>query len=126
HAAADLHRDPDGTDDARDGRGLRPAAQRGVEVHEVDPLRALALEATRDVGRVHGVDRLLVRAALLQAHDAALAQVDRGHDDHAAAREATPVTKFATSRRPTAWLFSGWNCNPSTLPRPTIAAKSWP
>jgi len=64
--------------------------------------------------------------SLMQAHDAALPQVDRGHHDHAALRLATPATKFATSRCPTAWLFSGWNCRPSTGPRPTIAAKSCP
>src|SRR5258708_3321252 len=29
-------------------------------------------------------------------------------------------------RRPTAWLFSGWNCTPRTLPRATTAAKPTP
>ncbi len=92
----------------------------------MDPLRALGLEAAGHVGRVDGVDGLFLRAALVQAHHAALPQVDRGHHDHAALRAATPATKLATSFCPTAWLFSGWNCRPSTEPRPTIAAKSRP
>jgi hypothetical protein len=126
HPTADLDRDANGAHDARNGRGLSRAVHRGVEIHEVDPLGTLGLEAPRDLGGIDGVDRLLLRAPLVQAHDAALAQVDRGHDDHAALRAATAATKFATRRWPTSWLFSGWNCRPSTGPRPTIAAKSCP
>src|SRR5262249_46531841 len=125
-AATHLDGDPHGAHHARDRRALRRAAHRRVEIDEGDPPGAVALEAARDLRGIEAVHRLLLRAPLVQAHHAALAQVDRGNDDHAALREATPATKFATSRRPTAWLFSGWNCNPSTLPRPTIAAKSWP
>ena len=79
---------------------------------------------------IAAVDGLLLELALLEAHDLAPAHVDGGHDDHAGLLAATASgtrtcrTKFAIRRRPTAWLFSGWNCTPRTLPRPTMAGKS--
>jgi len=35
-------------------------------------------------------------------------------------------TKFCKMRRPTCWLFSGWNCTPNTFARPTTEGKSRP
>ncbi len=91
----------------------------------MDPLGPVRLEAPRHLGRVDPVEGLLAGAALHQAHDAPLPDVDRRDDDHAALRDAsTTRTKLSTMRSPTSWLFSGWNWTPSTLPRPTIAGKS--
>jgi hypothetical protein len=34
--------------------------------------------------------------------------------------------KLAIRRKPVAWLFSGWNCVPMTLPRPITAVTGSP
>jgi hypothetical protein len=34
--------------------------------------------------------------------------------------------KFAISFRPSRWLFSGWNCVPTMLSRPTMAVSGPP
>jgi hypothetical protein len=52
---------------------------------------------------------------------------DRG-DVHVASLwgQGHQFRKFAISRRPASWLFSGWNCVPTILSRPTIAVTSPP
>ena len=70
---------------------------------------------------IAAVDRLVLELALLEPHHLAAADVDGGDDDHATAprtrvgasrRSRTSSTKFSIRRRPTPWLFSGWNCTP--------------
>jgi len=125
--AADLDRDTDRADHRADGVRLLDAVDRRVEVHDVEPRGALVLPAPRDVGRDVAVHRLVLRAALREAHHAAPPDVDRRDDDHAALRAASTIfTKPSTMRSPTSWLFSGWNWTPTTLPRPTTAGKSRP
>ena len=41
-------------------------------------------------------------------------------------RRTPTAAKLRSIRSPAALDFSGWNCVPSTLPRPTIAAKRSP
>src|SRR6185436_6955578 len=67
------------------------------------------------------VVRLAIEVALQQTYDATLAQVDRGKELHHAAS-----TKFCSSARPTAPLFSGWNCVAHTGPASIAAAKRRP
>ena len=43
-------------------------------------------------------------------------EVDGGKQDH-----GRHLRKLAISISPSVWLFSGWNCVPTTLSRPTIA-----
>ena len=125
--AAHLDRDAHGADHRADRVRLLQAVDRRVEVDDVQALGALPLPAPRDVGRRVAVHGLVLRAALPQAHHATLADVDRRDDDHAALRAASTIfTKPSTMSSPTSWLFSGWNCTPTTLPRPTTAAKSRP
>ena len=71
--------------------------------------------------RVVVVDGLLGEVALPQPHGLAAADVDGGQEDHAARR-----TKFRSSASPSGPDFSGWNCTPKTLPRPTTLANSLP
>src|SRR5207249_1134968 len=131
-AAPHLHGHLDRGDDLLHRVELRPVRDGGVEVHQVQPRRALRLPPARDLGRVRAVDLLLLELALLEADHLASAHVDGGHHDHAEAsvrprpRPAQNRTKFSTRRSPTSWLFSGWNCIPSTAPRPTTAGKSRP
>src|SRR6185503_6911713 len=130
-AAAHLDRDLHGVDDGGDGVELGLAGDGGVEVHHVQPPRPLVRPLARDLPGVAAVDRFLLELALLEAHDLATPDVDGGHHDHAGLLAATGAdanvrTKLAISRRPTDWLFSGWNCTPRTLPRPTIAGKREP
>src|SRR5438094_253567 len=68
------------------------------------PARPRGREAARHRDRVVAVHRLALEGALEQSDTAAAAEIDRGVDDHASRR-----TKLSSSRRPTCWLFSGWN-----------------
>ena len=45
----------------------------------------------------------------------------RGNFTRAAPGHGLQARKFAISRSPVAWLFSGWNCVPTRLSRPTTA-----
>src|SRR3954453_5604387 len=67
------------------------------------------------------VDGLLVEIALDQPDGLAIRDVDRRVEDHAAS-----LVKFARSARPSDEYFSGWNCTPKTLSRPTTVAKRSP
>ena len=57
-------------------------------------------------------DRRLRPCRRAQAHALAVLQVDRGKQDH-----GRQLRKLAISARPSAWLFSGWNCVPAMLSR---------
>src|SRR5438128_2199977 len=81
-----------------------PPGARAVQVDDVEPARPRGREAARHRDRVVAVHRLALEGALEQSDAAAAAEIDRGVDDHASWR-----TKLSSSRRPTCWLFSGWN-----------------
>jgi len=90
----------------------------------VQPLGAelLPLERGRDrIVREHG---LAIAPALMQAHAAAAAQVDRRDDDHRAL--FTMAAKFSSMRSPHRWLFSGWNCVAWIRPTSIAAANLTP
>src|SRR5438034_719513 len=82
----------------------RPSGARAVEVDDVQPACTRRLEAARHRDRVVAVHGLALESALEEPDAAAAAEVDRGIDDHASWR-----TKLSSNRRPTCWLFSGWN-----------------
>src|SRR5438445_82320 len=101
HLHGDAHRGADGGHQV----GLhRPPGARAVQVDDVEPARPRGREAARHRDRVVAVHRLALEGALEQSDTAAAAEIDRGVDDHASRR-----TKLSSSRRPTCWLFSGWN-----------------
>ncbi len=92
------------------GRAVKGA----VQVHHVEPPGPALRPAT---GHGHGViaeDRRGVGPALHQPDAAATLKVDRRDDDHACAVAPSPASraKFASSRSPQPWLFSGWNWVP--------------
>ncbi len=103
----------------------------GVQVDDVETAGPRRLPAPPGLGGIAAVDRLLLELPLAQAHHAPAAEVDRRDDDHCRASAiaaplrfaARKATQFSIILRPTPWLFSGWNCTPSTLPRPTMAGK---
>jgi hypothetical protein len=78
----------------------------------------------------HGRSR---HVALLQAHAHAVLEIDGGKQDHErAGRDGAKLNhhgfhfrKFAISRRPSRWLFSGWNWVAVTLSRCTAAVTRW-
>ena len=112
-AAAQLHPHVRGGED-RVHRGLiaRGAGESAVEIDDVEPTRAGGGETPRLRRRIvveHG------RRAHLAAHQADAApvlQIDGGEKDH-----GRHPRKFASTARPVAWLFSGWNCTPARLSR---------
>ena len=79
-AAADLEREAAGRRDALDEVERRRAAERAVEVDEVEPAGPLVAEAPGELDRVAALDRHRLAPALRQAHDAALEDVDGGDD----------------------------------------------
>ena len=103
HAAAELHRNADGFQNAIDRVGIhRPAGEGAVEIDDVQIGKALHLERARLRRRVamkHGGAR---HVALLQPHGQALFQIDGRKQDH-----GFHFKKFAIRRRPRRWLFSG-------------------
>ncbi len=118
---AKLHRQPHGCNRVQGFEGQRCLAQRAVEVDDVQPCRPGVPPVGRHRGGVVPVDRFLIRIAVLQAHDAALANINGGIDDH-----HHSSTKFLRMRSPTAWLFSGCGWMPKTFCRATTDTKSIP
>ena len=115
-------RNADRFEDALDRRGVhRLAGEGAVEIDDVQILEALRLEGMRLRGRIavkHGRAR---HVALLQAHGEAVLQIDGGKQDH-----GFHFRKLAISASPSLWLFSGWNCVPTMLSRPTMAVTGPP
>src|SRR6185312_12108303 len=121
-AAAELHRDADGLKDAVDGVGVdRLAGEGAVEIDHVQILKSLLLEGARLRRRIAMENRRARGIALLQTHGEAVLEIDRGKEDH-----GFHFRKFAISWSPSFWLFSGWNCVPTMLSRPTIAVSGPP
>ena len=63
--------------------------------------KAFAAGLRGRIGVEHG---RLVHLALDEAHALAVFQIDGGKEDH-----GRQPRKLVIRRRPTAWLFSGWN-----------------
>ena len=84
----------------------RLALAGAVEIDHVQEARARLDERARRLERVVGVDRLLVEVALAQPDRLAVADVDRGQQDHAATR-AQARTKLPSSASPCGPDFSG-------------------
>ena len=132
-AAAELHRDGHRGEDRLDRGGVhRPAGEGAVEVDEMQPFAARALEGEGLGGGVLAEDGGAGHVAAQEPHAAAVLEVDGGVEDHAAGlrgdsdRQGRQVRKFAISRSPVAWLFSGWNWVPMRLSRPTTAVTGPP
>ena len=144
-AAGQLDRDVQLADDAGQQFGVGSAAERGVEIDEVDPLRAVVLPLQRGVpgGRR---TRSRYRPRPGQAHGLAVGDVDGGkheggreddHDGHldvprpGASRgiDGQPTTSRSQLRSTTAPAspdFSGWNWVAASAPFSTAATKSSP
>ena len=78
-AAADLHRRPD-RGDARDEIEVGSARERAIEVDEVEPGGALRRKALGRRDRIAALDGHCLPAALREANDTALEDVDRRVD----------------------------------------------
>jgi len=114
-AAAELHRQAHALQDGLDrGRVHRLAGKGTVEIDDMQPVEALRLEICRLGGRIIVEDGRLRHVALPEAHALAVLEVDCREQDHGRHRR-----KLARSARPSCWLFSGWNCVPTMLSRPT-------
>ena len=105
-----------------DRSGIHRLAGKGaVEVDDVQIFEALLLEGARLRSRVAMENGRARHVALLQPNGKAFLEVDSGEQDH-----GCHFKKFAISARPSRWLFSGWNCVPTMLSRPTMAVSGPP
>ena len=120
--APQLHLQARLLDDLIDEGEILPGAVPGtVQVHHVDPGGAGVGKAAGGLqGAVgHLVDR--VKIPFFQTDTAAVFHVDGRQQDH---RFSPP--KFFRICNPTSPLFSGWNWQPYTFPRPTAAVTGTP
>ena len=82
-AAAELHRNLDRARIASTAARIdRPAGEGAVEIDDMQPVEALALEVSRLRGRIVVEDRRLRHVALHEADAAAILEVDGGKEDH--------------------------------------------
>ena len=104
------------------------AVFRAVEVDDVQSLSAHINPSERRVRGVVGIDGLLGVIALIEPNTPAAAQVYGGYYLHAPpVRFAfTILMKLRYIRKPTAPLFSGWNCTAAALFHATALQNSMP
>ena len=82
-AAAELHRNFHGAEDALDRRGIhRLAGESAVEIDDVQIFKALPLERLRLRRRIAVEHRRARHVALFQAHGKAVLEIDGGKQDH--------------------------------------------
>ena len=82
---------------------------------------ALTLEDER-LGRGIVVEnRGLSHVAMNKPNALAALEINRRKQNH-----GRHLRKLEISVSPIAWLFSGWNCTPTIVSRPTIAVKAPP
>ena len=119
-------------DDRGEQLGVGAAAERGVEVDEVDPLGAVALPGQRRVARV-AVGGLGARLALDEADGLAVRDVDGGEqrEGHGGApyrgiTRTTSRSQLRSTVAPASPDFSGWNWVAASAPFSTAATKSSP
>ena len=122
-AAGQLHRDVELADHLGEQFAVGSAAERGVEVDQVDPLGAVALPGHRGVQR-GAVLGFAARLALDQPHGLAVDDVDGGQENqwHGGQPSVlTALTQLASSVAPASPLFSGWNWVAASGPSSTAA-----
>ena len=107
HPAAGLHRDVDRSADRAQCRGVLAAAECGVEIDDMERLRAGLDERTCAGDRIDIVARLAPRVAALEPHGVTAAQIDRRIEQQPAAHPAAIARKLSISRPPAVRLFSG-------------------
>ena len=122
NAAAQLNGQIDARAYRANGIDIDGAAFEGaIEIDAMQPAESGIGEDLRLCRGIVVEDGRGFHFAALQAHAASAFQIDRGKQDH-----GRHLRKFASSCNPTAWLFSGWNCVPTRLSRPTIAVTAPP
>src|SRR5262249_45799528 len=94
------------------------AAERGVQVHQMDPVGAITLPAQRGVER-GAVLGFAAGLALYQAHGATLDHVDGGEQNQR--HPYSPSTPLLSTAAPASPLFSGWNWVAASGPSSTAA-----
>ncbi len=109
---------------ALDQLPLRRLAQRGVEIHDVDPGHAGAGVRLQHGDRIVAIDRGLGVVPLAETDGLAVTEVNRGDQLHAPSPGI--FRKLVSSRSPAGPLRSGWNCVPITRSRPAAAGKARP
>jgi hypothetical protein len=102
-AAAELHRNFHGSENALDRGGVsRLAGESAVKIDDVEVFEPLGREQTRLLGRIAIKDRRPRHVALFETHGFAIFKIDRREEDH-----GFHCRKFAIKARPSFWLFSG-------------------
>ena len=84
-------------------------------------LETLALEGMRLRRRIAVKHRRARHVALLEPYADAVLEIDGGEEDH-----GFHFRKLAINFSPRRWLFSGWNCVPTIVSRPTTAVTGPP
>src|SRR5262245_3204615 len=153
NTAAELQRHRRRCQDALDRGDIDRLAGKGaVEIDDVEIFEALRRERPRLRRRIAMKHRRARHVALLEPHAGAVLEIDGGKEDHgrslstlkhdpekcaavfgkdhaqtsAAAAHGVHFRKLAISRKPSRWLFSGWNWVPTTVSRPTTAVTGPP
>src|SRR5690606_33239389 len=115
NAPTELHRVFRRLKDRLDGSAIDTGSGEGtVEVNHMQPLKPLVFKRTRLCGRVRIVDSGFAHFAKFETNTLAVLEVNRWKEDH-----GRHFKKFAMRRRPSVWLFSGWNWVPARLSRTT-------
>src|SRR5271166_604347 len=105
-------------DDLGEQFAVGAAAERGVQVDQVDPFGTVALPAQRG-GHRRAVLGFAAGFALYQAHGTAVDHVDRGQQDQR--HLYNPSTQLLSTAAPASPLFSGWNWVAANGPSSTAA-----
>ena len=135
--AGQLDRDVEGADDLGQQFGVAAPPERGVEVDQVHPLRAVVLPGQRGVER-SAVVGLAAGLALDQPDGQATGHVDGGqqfqlsHGRAPSRRRTAPCdghsvpTQVASRWAPASPDFSGWNWVADSAPRSMAATNGTP
>ena len=99
----------------------RLTGKRAIKIDDVQIIKTLRFKSQRLRGGIAVKHRGPRHVALLQAHGLAFLEIDSGKQNH-----GDHVRKFAIRASPMRWLFSGWNCVPTMVSRPTMAVTGPP
>ena len=119
-AARQLDRDVELADHLGEQFTVGAAAERGVQVDEVDPLGAVALPTHGGVQR-GAVLGFAAGLALYQADGLAVDDVDSGQKYQRHVGQPSAPTQLASNAAPASPLFSGWNWVADKGPSSTAA-----